>query len=572
MTKILDRHPQPALNFLAEDFVPDNFDTINSVMQEMLTAMPSTFDEWRDWVQWRSELDSVVAEEALQRMYASVCKTNDAVLEKAHLDFQTEIMPLVQPIDDLLDRKYLDCPFRDELCASGLEVYDKSIELGVKLFRQENVPLNADDEKLSNEYTRTIAAMTVMYKGAEVTLSGMSKHLADPERAVREDAFRLVATRRLQDRVALDGVFDKMVALRHQIAVNAGFDNYRDYMHTAKERFDYTPADCLAFGENVKKYIVPAMRKINEHRRQKLGVDVLRPWDTAVDLDGAAAFEPFTDAAGHVDVAAKLMSAVASDFGDELRWMHSQGLLDLETRPHKGPGGFMETLEKRRVPVIFANSGTTHGDVETLVHEGGHALNGFFCRDLEPVNYRTPPLEFAEVASMGLEALAMEHLGEVYPENEVQRARRDSLEGMLSTFAWVATIDGFQQWIYTHPQHTSEERTAAWLQLLDDFNTGVDWSGLEQERAAIWHRQLHIFQVPFYYIEYALAQMGAIQLWLNYRQDSATCVADYRKGLSLGGAVGLPQLFEAAGLKFDPRGNAFSEWVPQIVAEWEKTV
>jgi oligoendopeptidase F len=252
--------------------------------------------------------------------------------------------------------------------------------------------------------------------------------------------------------------------------------------------------------------------------------------------------------------------------------MFSEGLLDLETRPHKGPGGFMDNLEKRRVPVIFANSGTTHGDVETLVHEGGHALNGLFCRDLEPVEYRMPPLEFAEVASMGLEALAMEHLADAYPANEVQRARRDSLEGMLSTFTWVATIDGFQQWIYTHPQHTREQRTAAWNGLLDDFNTGVDWSGLEAERSALWHRTLHLFQVPFYYIEYALAQMGAIQLWTNYREDAEQCVADYRNGLSLGGSKGLPQLFAATGLEFDPRGNGFENWVPQIVAEWQKTV
>jgi oligoendopeptidase F len=572
MTEVLDRHPQPALKFLAEDFIADSFEKINVVLQELLAASPSSADEWREWILWRSELDSVIAEESLKRMYASVCKTNDEALEKANLDFQTEIMPKVEPVDDLLDRKYLDCEFRDELRDGGLDIYDRSIELGAKMFRQENVQLGADDEKLSNEYTRTIAAMTVTYKGEEVTLSGMSKYLADPDRAVREEAFRLVSSRRLLDAEVLDTVFDKMVALRDKVSLNADFKNYRDYMHVGKERFDYTPEDCLAFGENVKQYIVPAMRKINEHRRQKLGVDTLRPWDTSVDLDGADAFEPFTDAEGHVDVSAKLMSAVAEDFGEELRWMSSQGLLDLETRPHKGPGGFMDNLEKRRVPVIFANSGTTHGDVETLVHEGGHALNGLFCRDLEPVAYRMPPLEFAEVASMGLEALAMEHLEDVYPADEAQRARRDSLEGMLSTFAWVATIDGFQHWIYTHPQHTREERTAAWNTLLDDFSTGVDWSGLETERSSVWHRQLHIFQVPFYYIEYALAQMGAIQLWLNYRTDRETCVAAYRHGLSLGGSKGLPELFEAAGLSFDPRGNGFAEWVPQIVAEWEKAV
>ena len=270
MTKVLDRHPQPALKFLAEDFVADSFEKINVVLQELLAASPSSVKEWREWILWRSELDSVIAEESLKRMYASVCKTNDEDLEKAHLDFQTEIMPKVEPVDDLLDRKYLDGGFRDALRNGGLDIYDRSIELGVKMFRQENVQLGADDEKLSNEYTRTIAAMTVTYKGEEVTLSGMSKYLADPDRAVREEAFRLVSSRRLLDAEALDAVFDKMVALRDKISRNADFENYRDYMHVGKERFDYTPEDCLAFGENVKRYIVPAMRKINEHRRQKL--------------------------------------------------------------------------------------------------------------------------------------------------------------------------------------------------------------------------------------------------------------------------------------------------------------
>ncbi|MDP6962534.1 MAG: M3 family oligoendopeptidase [Planctomycetota bacterium] len=569
---ICERHPQPPLKFIDEDFVPDSFDKINQIMQQMLSATPSSINEWQDWVQWRSELDSVIAEESLKRMYASVCKTNDLELEKSHLEFQTEIMPLVQPVVDLLDRKYLDCEYRDQLRVAGLEVYDRSLELGVKLFRQENVSLKADDEKLSNEYTRLIGAMTVDYQGEEVTLAGMSKHLASPEREVRKEAFTLVANRRLRNREDLDEVFDKMLNLRHQIGINAGFSNYRDYMHTAKERFDYTPQDCLEFGENVKKYVVPAVKKINEHRRQKLGLEKLRPWDTAVDLDSAPAFEPFTNSDEHVDVAAKLMSCVAEDFGQELRWMNDQGLLDLDTRPHKGPGGFMDTLEKRRVPVIFANSGTTHSDVETLVHEGGHALHSFFARDLEPVDYRMSPLEFAEVASMGLEALAMEHLDEVYPANEIIRARRDSLEGMLSTFVWVATIDGFQHWLYTNPEHTREQRTAAWLRILDEFSTGVDWSGYEDARAAMWHRQLHIFQVPFYYIEYAIAQMGSVQLWLNYRENRAATVAAYRHGLSKGGSLRLPSLFEASGIKFDPQGNGLHEWVPAVISEWQKTV
>ena len=565
-------HPTPALRYLPEEFAPTNFDAMKPWLEELEQRDIDSQEALEKWILDRSELDSCIGEEAVARMYASVCKTDDANLEKAYMDFQTIILPLIKPIDDRLDRKYLESPFRKDLDPQKWEVYDREVELGVRLFREENVALEAEEEKLTNQYDRIVGAMTVEFQGKEHTLSAMAKYVEDPDRDLRESSWRTTSGRRMEDAEKLESLFEELIELRQRQAKIAGFDNFRDYMHEAKARFDYTPEDCLAFQENVAKYVMPVATRMAARRKELLNLDPLRPWDLAVDPESDKAFEPFSNEQGQVDVASKMMSKVRDSFGGELRWMHAEGLLDLETRPHKAPGGFMDTLERRRVPVIFANSGTTHGDVETLVHEGGHALNGLLCRDLEPVAYRMPPLEFAEVASMGMEAMATEHYAEVYPPAEARSTRIDALEGMATTFPWVAAVDGFQQWIYTHENHTREERRAAWMEIQERFSAGVDWSELTEQRATLWHRQLHIFVVPFYYIEYALAQMGACQLWVRYRNNPSEAVDRYVEGLALGGSRKLPELFEAAGLKFDPRGDHLGELMAEVEAAWKEEV
>ncbi len=534
-------------------------------LEERVIASKADLERWlRD----RDELDSWLAEESTRRNVASARHTDDEAAERAHLEFQTEIVPQIQPVDDRLDRKYLAAPQRAELDRRFWEVHDRDVELAVKLFRPENVPLEAQEEELCVEYGRITGAMTVQWRGKEWTLPELAPFFEEPDRALREEAWRLGAARRGRDAETLESLFDRMHTLRAEMATNAGFANYRDYMHVGKGRFDYSAEDCLAYGRNVEQHVLPLLRRMNEWRRERLGLASLRPWDMSVDPMQAPAFRPFRGQQELIAISARLLARVHPDFAAELQWMAAADLLDLESRPHKRPGGFMDTFEGLRVPFIFANGSGIHGDVETLLHEAGHALNALESRALEPASYRSPPLEFAEVASMGMEAMCMEHLAEEYPAEQVRAARLRSLEGMAGTMSWVATIDGFQQRIYTEPCLGRDARRKAWEEIRGRFSSGLDWRGLEAERAREWHRQLHLFEVPFYYIEYAIAQMGALQLWVRYRRDPQDAVARYRDGLAMGGSRPLPELFEAAGLHFDPRGESLPELMAELETAW----
>jgi oligoendopeptidase F len=412
------------------------------------------------------------------------------------------------------------------------------------------VALETEEAKLGQQYQKLIGAQTVKFRGEEKTLVQMGRHLEEPDRALRQEAWELVASRRLQDADQCEAIFDGLINLRTQIARNAGFNNYLEYIFRQKGRFDYTPADCVKFHDAIEGEIMPAVREIQDDRKRRLKLNSLRPWDLAVDPQNRAPLKPFADVGEMVSRTQKIFNRLDAELAAGFRQMQDLKLLDLDNRKGKAPGGYQSTLSEARVPFIFMNAVGVQRDVETILHEAGHAFHAQATRGEDLYAYRGAPIEFCEVASMSMELLGNEFLEEFYPSAEADRARKTHLEGIIGFFPWMATVDAFQHWIYTHAGHTRAERKAAYLQLMDRFGGDVDYAGFEEARAHSWHRQLHIFLHPFYYVEYGIAQLGALQVWANSKADKAKALADYKKSLALGGSRPLPELFAAAGCKF----------------------
>jgi oligoendopeptidase F len=371
----------------------------------------------------------------------------------------------------------------------------------------------------------------------------------------------------LREADALEEIFEQLLALRQEVALAAGFANYRDYMFARKERFDYTPEDCVRFHEAIEHHIVPLARELQRERARKLGVDPLRPWDLAVDPDQHAPLAPFRASSELLEKSHAIFAQLDPRLADYFQVLRAQELVDLDNRKGKAPGGYQSTLAEARVPFIFMNAVGTHRDVETMLHEAGHAFHALAAREQPLHAYRSAPIEFCEVASMGMELLAAPHLPAFYREEETRRAQRTHLEGIINFFPWMATVDAFQHWLYLHPGHSREERRAAWLGLMDRFGGIEDWSGFEANRAVVWHRQLHIFEIPFYYVEYGIAQLGALQLWRAAQADRPGAINRYLAGLSLGGSRPLPELFEASGLAFDFTDTTIAPLMREVKAE-----
>jgi oligoendopeptidase F len=519
------------------------------------------------WLLDSSELAACLSEEFNKRYVAMTCQTDDPARERAYLGFVEEIQPRCKPRWHRLNERYVASPAREHLPRDRYLVFDRSTTTAVELFRQENVPLQTEDTKLDQQYQKTCGAMTVHYDGREQTLQQMARYQQEPDRPIRHQAWELVARRRLADRDVLEGIFDEMIRLRTRIAANAGFGSFRDYQFKAYERFDYGPAECLAFHEAIEKVVVPAYREIQADRRRQLGVDTLRPWDLSVDPKGRPPLRPFTGVAELSGKCRTIFAQIDPVLGEQFESMIRAGWLDLDSRKGKAPGGYQSTYDEARHPFIFMNAVGLHRDVETLLHEGGHAFHCLACRDEPLLAYRHTTMEMAEVASMGMELLASDHLGEFYSGEDLARARREQFEGVISTFPWIAIIDAFQHWLYAHPDHTRQQRTEHWLSLLKRFGGIEDWGGYEVIREALWQRQLHLFSVPFYYIEYGIAQIGALQLWQNAREDKAEALRKYRQALSLGGSRPLPELWAAGGLHFDFSESTLRPLVESVMDE-----
>jgi len=507
--------------------------------------------ELESWLLDWSELSAALDEEGAKRYIAMTCHTDNADAEKAYLYFVEHVEPQLKPRQFKLAQAYVAHPRRAQLSKARYEVFDRERQVHVELFREENVPLETEEAKLGQQYQKLAGSLTVQFRGEEKTLIQMGRYLEEPDRALRQEAWELVANRRLQEAEKFEEFFDQLVKLREQIAKNAGYGNYRDYAFRKLGRFDYTPADCEQFHAAVEAELIPVAAQLQAERKQLLGVETLRPWDLAVDPLNRPPLRPFEQVEQMVARTHQIFERLDPGLGAGFERMRHLRLLDLANRKGKAPGGYQSTLAEARVPFIFMNAVGVQRDVETLLHEAGHAFHALATQEEDLHAYRSAPIEFCEVASMSMELLGNEFIEQFYAAPEADRARRTHLEGIVNIFPWIATVDAFQHWVYTHPGHTRTERTAAWLGLMDRFGGAVDWSGYEAARANLWHRQLHIFLYPFYYIEYGIAQLGALQVWANSKQDKAGALQAYKRSLALGGSRPLPELFSAAGCRFE---------------------
>lgn len=525
--------------------------------------------EFERWLTDFSELDSVFNEEETRRNVEYTCATSDEGRKQRYLDFVQNVAPNREPCHDELRRKLVSLADRFPLPPKRYEVLLRSVRNSIELFREENIPLQVEEMTLIQQHQEITGAMTVEYGGKELTLQQLGRFLEETDRSVREETWRLGAQRHLDDAPKLDALYENMVQLRHKMARNAGFDDYCGFAFRGKERFDYTPADCVAFHNAIAEIVTPAAGVLASERRERLGVETLRPWDGEVDPDGRPPLRPFETDAELVAGCSTVFNAVEPELGDVFDTLHKRNMLDLGSRKGKAPGGYQATFEEQRTPFIFMNAVGTERDVRTLLHEGGHAFHTWACRNDPLLAYRGYPIEFAEVASMGMELLALRHL-ETFYGDELNRAKKRFLEGIIGVFPHIARVDALQHYVYKNVDCGVEARKDEWVRLSSCFAPHTDWTGLDQFQRHGWHRQLHFFQVPLYYIEYGIAQVGALQVWLNSKKDYQQAVAMYRNGLALGGSRPLPELFEAAGCKFDFTAATLRPLIDAVMEEIAK--
>ena len=544
---------RPPRHYLPEGFLVTDWAAIEPFFQELQDRAVHTPAELERWMLDRSELESALSEDLAWRYIRMTCDTQDTSRVEAFQYFVNEVEPQVAPYDHALNEKMLASPHLAGLDENRYGVFLRSVRRASEIFRVENIPLKTDISTKQQQYAATVGAMNVTLDGQELTLPQAADRLKNPARAVRETAWRAIQARRLQDAKSLDVLFTELVGLRHQVALNAGFVNFRDYMFAALGRFDYTPQDCFDFHQAIRETVVPLIDDFDLERRQDLRQPALRPWDLDVDPSGQRPLRPFGTGEELLDKTITVFQNLDSYLGDCLRTMRQMGHLDLESRKGKAPGGYNYPLDETGVPFIFMNATSSLRDVVTMLHEGGHAVHSFLTRGLPLGADKHPPSEVAELASMSMELMSMDQWHVFFPDAEdLRRAKKTHLESVLETFPWVATIDKFQHWIYENPSHTEAERHSRWSEIFDNFNQRtVDWNGLEEFKPYLWQKQLHLYEVPFYYIEYAMAQLGAIAVWRNFRQDPAEGLAAYKRALALGYTAPIGQIYAAAGIRFD---------------------
>ncbi len=544
---------------MTSGFVPDDFDAtiwenIEPLTNDLMERKLSCSSCIEGLISDSSELAEHISETGALLYIGMTCDTESEEKRGSFLDFMSNIRPKLSEFSDALNRRIVNHPSVNDL-PGRYELMLRGMRTDVEIFRKENIPLGVRQTELVTEAQTINGAMTVEFEGEEKTFPQMSKYLESNDRPQRQSAWMSMAARRMDDNERLTEIFDELISIRHQMATNAGFESYTKYMFRAMHRFDYTIEDCLEFHESVESVCMPILEKINKDRCEGLGIGNLSPWDvnekggSGPDIHGRNPLRPFQTVEEMVEKLSEMFHEISNDLGEKFDKLVEMDTLDLDTRKGKAPGGYQYYLEKSRVPFIFMNAAGLQGDLETMIHEAGHAFHSLYCGHLELIDERDYPLEFAEVASMSMELLTQPWWDKFYETEEADRARRAHLEGVVFLLPWIATIDSFQHWIYANPGHSREERAEVWLSIRDKFGSDMDWTGHTDFRELSWQQQGHLFGVPFYYIEYGIAQLGSLQLWKTQMGDPQKALDDYANAMSLGNTRTLPELFSAADLE-----------------------
>ena len=571
MNNTIEIPKRPIRNFVSENLVINSWKKIESLFEELLNRKIANTLELEKWMSDRSELSAVLEEDMAWRYIKMNIDTTDKKLAERFHFWIKEISPKMAPYSHKLNLKLIDSPFLNELNADKYKIYLRSVRKSIEIFREENIPLFTEMEAKQQEYGAIAAKMSIEVDGEQITMQQAQQILKDTNREKREEIYHKIQERRFQDEKVLDDLYDELIILRQKIAKNASFQNYRDYMFSAMGRFDYTATDCYSFHDAIAQEIVPIISLFEEKRKKKLNNTEYKPWDTTVDIDGLPALKPFKGEEELTNKSIECFNKLRPYFGECIATMKEMKHLDLESKKGKAPGGFMYPLYEIGVPFIYMNSVGSQRDVVTMVHEGGHAVHSFLSRDLSLTEFKSTPSEVAELASMSMELFSMEHWDVFYEnQNDLKRAKLEQLEKALGTLPWVAAIDKFQHWIYT-TEHTAIERKEKWLEIDGELgNQIVNWEGEERSHAIMWQKQLHLYEVPFYYIEYGMAQLGAIAMWREFILKGEKALNNYMEALKLGYTKSIAEIYETAGIKFNFSASYVKELAEFVKEELSK--
>ena len=555
------------MSFVPEDLDGASWECIEPYMNDLRDRELSCSNCLESFIKDRSSLSEVISE-ARARLYIDMtCHTDDEEIQKAWMQFVENVQPKLSEYSDILNRRIVEHEAADEL-PERFDILVKGLKTDIEIFREENIPLSTQATKLVTEYNEICGAQMVEFEGEQKTFAQMAIYLEDTDRSIRESAWKAVSERRFEDNERVSEIYDELIQIRHKIATNAGFEGFQQYMFASMHRFDYTIDDCLEFHDSIESVCQPLRHRADKQRMEDLGLNSLKPWDMGVDVKGRPPLQPFDDVQEMVDGCSRIFHNMSTELGNYFDQLDANDCLDLDSRKGKAPGGYQYYLQKSRLPFIFMNAAGTQRNVETMIHEAGHAFHSFYSGHLDLIHERDSPIEFAEVASMAMELLTHPHWEEFYDDKDADRARRKHLEDIISFMPWMATIDAFQHWVYANPNHSREERAEKWLELNERFGSKVDMAGFEDIQKVSWQRQGHLFGVPFYYVEYGIAQLGALQMWKYHRRDTEDALARYKAGLSLGYTRGLTELFQASGLEL-----SFSEsYVSDLIGEIDEAL